>query len=130
MAITSATKAITSALNHSNLYGYSICHGNNISQTTKWLFHLPQSHYISCHTCGSIFHMVKTSAYNNMAIISAMVAITSTIYMQLTICHNTTDYYLLNKVASISHCIQVTITSVTKALLPSHPWQITSANNI
>ena len=50
--ITSATKAITSALNHSNLYGYSICHGNNISQTIKWPFHLPQLYYISCHTCG------------------------------------------------------------------------------
>ena len=73
MAIPSSM-AITSAKQPS---GYSICHNHITSAVT---------HVVS------IFHMVKTSAYNNMAITSAMLAITSAIYKWPTICHNTTDY--------------------------------------
>ena len=62
MAIHSAM-AITSA---KQPCGYSICHNYNASAVT---------HVVS------IFHMVKTSAYNNMAITSAIVAITSARYM-------------------------------------------------
>ena len=69
--------------------GYSICHSYLICQLS--------------HMWCSICYMVKTSAYNNVAITSTTMTITSARHMWLTICHNINWSIISKNGVSISH---------------------------
>ena len=123
-------KAITSPLNHSNLYGYSICHGNNISQQP--------SGYSICHNhiISAVTHVVPSSTWSKhqpktMAITSAMVAITSATYI-CDLPSVTINWWLLsyNNVVSISHCIQCDNNICHKGIIAITSLAIASAKNI
>ena len=86
--------------------------------------------YQLSHMWCSINHMVKTSAYKNSAITSAIMAITSAKHRWLTICHNTIWLLSLNTAVYITHFNNSDYNICHKGITAITSLAITSANNI